>query len=142
MAVLYGCSTVWAATISAPVGAVLINEGAGFVLLKGSAELKPGARVMVNPGQVATITYSDTCAVKVDSGRVWTIQAAAPCAKGTGEVDLTGRMNDGILTPTEPVEAPGISGSTMLLIGAAAVGGGLLIACVADWCKSSKSSSP
>ena len=143
LAVLYGCSTVWAATISAPAGAVLINEGAGFVPLKGSAELKPGARVMVSPGQIATITYSDTCAVKVDSGRVWTIQAAAPCAKGTGEVDLTGRMNDGILTaPTEPVEAPGMSGSTMLLIGAAAVGGGLLIACVADWCRSSKSSSP
>jgi hypothetical protein len=122
---------------------VLINEGAGFVPLKGSAELKPGARVMVNPGQVATITYSDTCAVKVDSGRVWTIHSAAPCAKGTDAIDFTSRMNDGILTgPTEPVEAPGINGSTMLLIGAAAVGGGLLIACVADWCKSSKSSSP
>jgi hypothetical protein len=98
---------------------------------------------MVNPGQVATITYSDTCAVKVDSGRVWTIQAAAPCAKGTGVVDFTGRMNDGMVSvPTEPEEPPGMSGSTMLLIGAAAVGGGLLIACVADWCRSSKSSSP
>jgi hypothetical protein len=143
LAVLYGCSTVCAATVSGQSGAVLISEGAGFVPLKGTAELAPGARVMVNPGQVATITYSDTCAVKVDSGRVWTIQAAAPCAKGTGVVDFTGRMNDGVVSvPTEPEEAPGMSGSTMLLIGAAAVGGGLLIACVADWCRSSKSSSP
>jgi hypothetical protein len=141
LAVLYGCGTVCAATVSGPAGAVLINEGAGFVPLKGSAEVAPGARVMVRPGQVATITYSDTCAVKVDAGRVWTIQAAAPCAKGTGGVDFTGRMNDGVMSP-EPDPTPGMSGSTMLLIGAGAVGGGLLIACVADWCKSSKSSSP
>ena len=41
-AVLYGCSTVWAAAISAPAGAVLINEGTGFVPLKGSrARLRP-----------------------------------------------------------------------------------------------------
>jgi hypothetical protein len=143
LAVLYGCSTVFAATVSGQAGAVLINEGAGFVPLKGSAELAPGARVMIRPGQVATITYSNACSVKVDSGRVWTIQAAAPCANGTGGVDFTGRMNDGVLSaPTEPAEPPGMNGSTMLLIGAAAVGGGLLIACVADWCKSSKSSSP
>jgi hypothetical protein len=32
---------------------------------------------MVNPGHVATITSADTCAAKVGSGRVWTIQAAA-----------------------------------------------------------------
>ena len=125
LAVLYGCSKVCAATVSGQAGAVLINEGAGFFPLKGSAELAPGARVMVRPGQVATITYSDACSVKVDSGRVLTIQAAAPCAKGTGGVDFTGRMNDGVLTaPTEPVEPTGVSGSTMLLIGAAAVGAG------------------
>jgi hypothetical protein len=99
---------------------------------------------MVRPGQVATIAYSDACTVKVDAGRVWTIQAAAPCAKGTsGVVDFTGRMNDGVMSPEpEPEPTPGMSGSTLLLMGAVVVGGGLLIACVADWCRSSKSSSP
>jgi hypothetical protein len=49
---------------------------------------------MVNPGDVATITSGDTCAVKVGSGLLWTMQAAAPCAKGNHQIDLTGRMDE------------------------------------------------
>ena len=140
LALLYGCGTICAATVSGPSGAVLVNEGKGFVPLSGPANVGPGTRVMVKPGQVATITYSDACSVKVGSGRVWEIQPGTPCPNGEHAIDLTGRMNDGMPQGHEPEEA-GIAPGTALLIGGAVVGGGLIIACVVDWCKS-KSSSP
>ena len=123
-----------AATVSGPSGAVHVNAGKGFVALTGPAEVGPGAQVMVKPGQVATIAYGNDCSVKVGGERVWTVQAVPPCAKGGGEVDLTGRMNQ-----AGPGE--GIGGGA-LLIGGAIIGGGLLIGCLASWCRNDKSSSP
>ena len=73
----YASSTVSAATVTAPSEAVLINESTRSVPLVGPPELAPGTRLMVNPSQVATIAYADTCVVKVGSGRVLTIQEAA-----------------------------------------------------------------
>jgi hypothetical protein len=96
---------------------------------------------MVKSGQVATITYSDSCSVKVGSGRVWEIQPGTPCPNGKHAIDLTGRMNDGMGPQGPEPEEAGIAPGTALLIGGAVVGGGLIIACVVDWCKS-KSSSP
>ena len=142
LAVLYGCGSVCAATVSASTGAALINEGKGFVPLNGHADLSPGARLMVRPGQVATITYSDSCSVKVGSGQVWVIQPGVPCPSGAREVDLTGRMNDGMGPPPAPEEpAEGISPGKGLLIAGGIVGGGLLIACIVDWCKHKHSGS-
>ena len=141
LAIAYGCSTVCAATISGPSGAVLINEGNGFVPLAAATDLAPGARVMVNPGQVATITYSDSCSVKVGSGRVWTVQPAAPCANGTREVDFTNRMNDGMGPGPGPGYGDaGFDARTGLLIGGVVIGGGLLIVCAVDWCQKRKHS--
>jgi hypothetical protein len=130
-----------AATVANQGGTVLVSKGDGFTPVANDTDLPPGARVMVKPGGLAKITYSNECAVRVGPG-VWQVQPSAPCAKGNAEIDFTGRMNDGVVTvPTEPAPAPAMGG-TWLLIGAAVVGGGLLIACVADWCRSSKSSSP
>ena len=132
-AVVYTSATVSAATVSGPSGAVLVNEGNGFQPLKGATELAPGASVMVRPGAVATITYSNTCAVKVGSERVWTIQAQAPCASGGTEIDLSTRMNQA--GPGEGM------GAGTLALGALAVGGGVaLIGCLVSWCKSSSNS--
>jgi hypothetical protein len=82
---------------------------------------------LVNPGQVAAITYSDTCAVEVGSDRVWTIQEAAPCANGNRGIDFTGRMNHSgsavWFTQIDPV-----------IVGSVAVGVGLIIGCIASWC--------
>jgi hypothetical protein len=132
-----------AATVANQGGTVLVSKGEGFTPIAFDTDLPPGGQVMVKPGGLAKITYSNECAVRVGPG-VWQVQPAAPCAKGTTEIDFTGRMNDGMVTgPTEPVETPGPGmNGTWVLIGAAVVGGGLLIACVADWCRSSKSSSP
>ena len=133
---LYGCSTVCAATVSGPSGSVFVNRGSGFVPLAGDTELAPGGRVMVQPGAVAVITYGTACTVKVDSGRVWTIQGAAPCANGVGDIDFTGRMNQ-----SGPGMLPEFT-LDPLIVGALAAEGVLLIGCIAAWCTSSKSASP
>jgi hypothetical protein len=140
VAVVYGCGAVCAATVSGPSGAVLVNEGSGFVPLSGSGDVAPGARVMVNPGQVATITYADGCSVKVGSGRVWVIQPGNPCPNGSREIDLTGRMNDGMGSLKDSPPEASYSHDGLLIAGA--VGGGILIGCVVDWCKKRHSSSP
>ena len=130
-----------AATVANQGGTVLISRGEGFTPIANDTDLAPGGQVMVKPGGLAKITYSNECTVHVGPG-VWQVQPAVPCTKGTTEIDFTGRMNDGVVTvPADPAPAPAPSG-TWLLIGAAVVGGGLLIACVADWCRTSKSSSP
>lgn len=132
IALLYGCSSVCAATVSGPSGAVLVNQGSGFVPLTKDAEVAPGGQVMVKSGSVAMITYGSNCSIKVGSGRVWTIQEASPCTNGAGEIDLTNRMNqDG---------GGGGGAGTALLVGGVAIGGGLLIGCLVSWCKSDKSS--
>jgi hypothetical protein len=127
-AILYGCSTVSAAVISGPNGSVLINKGNGFVGITGNVDLAPGGQVMVQPGAVATISYANNCRVRVGSG-LWTVQDAAPCANGAGEIDLTGRMNQ--MGPGDD----GAHGVHPLLIGGLAIGGGLLIGCLVSWCK-------
>ena len=130
-----------AATVANHGGSVLVSKGDGFSPIANNTDLAPGGQVMVRPGGLAKITYSNECTVRVGPG-VWQVQPVAPCANGNAEIDFTGRMNDGVVTvPTEPALAPAPSG-TWLLIGAAVIGGGLLIACVADWCRTSKSSSP
>jgi hypothetical protein len=142
LALLYGCGAVSATTVSGANGAVLVNDGKGFVPLSGSADVAPGSRVMVSPGQVATITYSEGCSVKVGSGRVWVIQQGNPCPNGAREVDLTGRMNDG-MGSLKDSPAPAESHDGLLIGGAAVVGGSLLIVCVVDWCnQTSKGASP
>ena len=122
---LYGCSTVFAATVSGPSGSVHINQGNGFVPITNDAQLAPGGQVMVKPGAVAVISYGNNCSVKVDSGRVWTIQEAAPCAKGEAEIDLTTRMSQA-----------GMGGGPDPLVVVAIAGGVVLVTCLVWWCRS------
>ena len=123
---LYGCSTVFAATVSGPSGSVHINQGNGFVPITKDAQLAPGGQVMVKPGAVATISYGNNCSVKVDSGRVWTVQEAAPCANGVAEIDLTTRMNNSGMGYADH--------NPLLILGIA--GGVALVTCLVWWCKS------
>jgi hypothetical protein len=134
-----------AATVASVTGTVLISKGDGFAPLKSDTELPPGGQVLVRPDSVAMITYPSDCTVRVGAG-VWQVQPKAPCANGTREIDFTGRMNDGLPEPVAappPPEVEGYDHRRELLIGAGIVGGGLLIACLVDWCKKEhKSSSP
>ena len=129
IAVLAACaalsapSLAIAATISGESGAVLVNDGRGFVPVAGPAEFAPGAQVMVKPGQVALIDYGN-CTVKIGSDRVWIVQPAAPCTGGISEIDLTTRMNQSgpLVTSNEGVAV------VATLIGLAVAG---VIACIA-----------
>ena len=81
-----------AATVVQQAGSVLVNKGEGYAPIAADAQVAPGTHVLVQPGGLAKITYSDTCAVRVGSG-VWTVQSTAPCVPGTSEIDFTARMN-------------------------------------------------
>jgi hypothetical protein len=109
-----------------PTAAVFIDKGRDLSARR-SPELAPRTRPMVNPGDVASIPNADTCAVKVGSGRLWTIQAAAPCAKGTHQIDLTGRRTD---------RGPrfGLPGVDPVIVGSVAVSVGPVIGRLASWC--------
>mgnify|MGYP001199976966 CR=1 FL=1 len=111
-AVLLGCTSVNAATVSKQSGAVLINTGSGFSPILSEAELAPGHQIMVPPGGLASITYANNCVVRVGSG-IWLVQAAPPCANGATEIDFTTRMNQA----TDPTPPPGIP--PLLVVGGA-----------------------
>src|SRR5262245_63470630 len=83
----------------------MVSKGDGFVPLAAAAEMMPGSKVMVGPGGVAMIVYAGGCIVRVGSG-LWVVQDAAPCDKGTTELDFTGRMNEGLLNREPPPPPP------------------------------------
>jgi hypothetical protein len=129
-----GAMAAKAATVSSQGGTVLVSSGEGFRALTGPAQLAAGNQVMVRPGGVATIAYGSDCLVRVGSG-VWLVQAAAPCAPGTREIDFTGRMNQQPPADPPPVDQepppeggglPGIDPVTGLVIGGVVVGGVVL----------------
>jgi hypothetical protein len=136
MAVTLAGFPAGAATVSNKTGVVLVSKGEGFVPVAGHVELAPGGRVMVNPGGLATITYAANCAVHVGSG-YRTVQEAAPCAKGTTEIDFTGRMNQQGPPNQQDDANPFVTGA--LVVG----GGALVLSCVFWWCQSdNKPASP
>lgn len=138
LALAYSCGAVSAATVSGPTGSVLVNKGGGFAAITSSTDVAPGAQIMVKADAVAVISYGEGCSVRIAPGRVWTVQEGIPCAAGAQEIDFTTRMNhSGSLK-----DDPGSSGIPRdhYLIGGAVVGG-LVIACLVDWCKD-KSASP
>jgi hypothetical protein len=141
IAVLTACTLLWAptlasaATVSGASGAVFVNAGKGFVPLAGAAEFAPGAQVMVKPGGYAQLAYAGNCTVKVGSG-LWTVQPGVPCANGTTEIDLTGRMNQATAPMVTSNEGTAV---VTALIGVAVAG---VIACIAMCDKIIKPASP
>src|SRR5262245_31529025 len=91
----------------------------------------PGSKVMVGPGGFALIVYARGCVVRVGSG-LWVVQDAAPCDKGTTELDFTGRMNEGLLN-REPPPPPPRPALDPLIVGGVIVGGAV-VACLV-WCR-------
>jgi hypothetical protein len=113
-----------AATVSNQGGEVLVNRGQGFVPVAANAELAPGGQVLVQPGGLATIAYASNCTVRVGSG-VWAVQATAPCAQGTAEIDFTGRMNQA--GPGAGTDPPGGGALTAVLLATGGIIAGALI---------------
>jgi len=84
------CGTAsWAATLEPVQGDLWINHGKGFEKVNSRMEAKVGDSVMVNPGGIAKVTYSDGCQANVKPGAVMTITRLSPCASGSLAADLT-----------------------------------------------------
>ena len=84
------CGTAsWAATLEPVQGDLWINHGKGFEKVNSRMEAKVGDSVMVNPGGIAKVTYSDGCQANVKPGAVMTIARLSPCASGSFAADLT-----------------------------------------------------
>ena len=114
-----------AATVGSQSGELMINSGAGFQVVRSSAEVASGAQIMVRNG-TAVISYSSTCSVRVGPGRVWTVAPAAPCSAGVAMLDMTSAMYQ--QAPPAPTDA------TPLLIGGGAlvIGGVIYLATKGD----------
>ena len=80
-----------AATLDAIQGEVMINRGGGYMFVSGSAELKPGDKIIANSGGNAQLTYPDGCGVPLQAGSVVTVGKQSPCVNqaGTGTPGLT-----------------------------------------------------
>ena len=67
-------------------GNCYISHGRGFQPVKGEVNAGPGDTVMVSPGGMAEIVYSEGCKIDVEPGAVMTIAAVSPCGAPTQQV--------------------------------------------------------
>ncbi len=72
---------VTAATVDGSQGGVVLNQGGkGYKTITGQVTVNPGDMLMVHPGKVAMIVYSDSCIVPVEPGKVVSVQLVPACA--------------------------------------------------------------
>lgn len=71
-----------AATVHVTGGQVFLSHGEGYRRLAGSAQARPGDRVVANPGGSGQIVYPDGCKVEVLPGTVAIITKQSPCGGG------------------------------------------------------------
>ena len=146
-------------------GNVVVNRGEGFEPVKGSVELATGDQVVVGPGGTATLSYGGGCNVPVAPEAVVSVSAKAPCPPAkpgqvVGQQVPTHAVNPGGVqnpggAPVDPIDpdAPadpnaanpvdgggfgGMSGTTLAVVGGAAVAIGVGVAIAVN----SKSASP
>jgi hypothetical protein len=113
--VLSASGAAHAAVLDAIQGAVLVNGGGGYRVVKGSMQLKPGYSVMANRDGRAIVSYSDGCNVPVEPGSVVTVAQSSPCSARAGYI-ATG--SNGANAP-----APGGWDASTVGVGALAVAG-------------------
>ncbi|MBG1233220.1 hypothetical protein [Aestuariivirga litoralis] len=78
-------------------GKVLVDQGSGFAPASGTIELHQGDRVFVGQNSSATINYG-SCSLMIKKATVYSVAAAAPCAKNEKTASL---QDDGnvVITP-------------------------------------------
>lgn len=72
-----------AATVAEVQGTVLVNTGQGFRPAVAGQELPAGAKVMINAGGRARISYPNFCVATLSPGQVYTVPQQAPCGAGS-----------------------------------------------------------
>ena len=110
-ALLVTAGNTQAATLRAIQGEVMVNHGQGYGTVKGETEVYPGDSVVVGPTGSAEIIYAEGCHVPVAVGAVAVVSAEPPCL-------TTGALNGPL----------SVSNSTLLTVGAVALGGAGLAA--------------
>jgi hypothetical protein len=116
---------VYAATVRALQGQVLVNSGQGYRLVDGSMQMGPGATVVANPGAVAQVVYPNGCTVTVQPGSVYLIASQEPCLATAREQIQTNQAGPSKKSESK-TETAGQSGlsPTTLALGAAVIGAG------------------
>jgi hypothetical protein len=77
-----------AATVHAFDGHVSINRGDGFTHVAGDSTVHPGDLVMAGAHGGAEIVYDDGCRMKVDPGSVIRVSDTSPCQFGSNGSNL------------------------------------------------------
>jgi hypothetical protein len=100
-----------AATVHVTGGQVFLSHGEGYRRLVGSAQARPGDRVVANPGGSGQIVYSDGCKVEVKPGTVAIVTQQSPCGGGA----TVGTGGDSSLYAIGAVIVGGAVGAAALL---------------------------
>ncbi len=77
---LFAAGAAHAATLSDIKGDVRVSHGEGFVAVKGSAEVEPGAKIKVGQKAGVKLVYSDGCSINVPAGALATVAKQSPCS--------------------------------------------------------------
>jgi hypothetical protein len=124
-----------AAFVEVVKGPVSVSHGEGFRPVKGTAEVGPGWSVMAGPGGQGKIVYSSGCVVQVNPGSVVTVDANGQCNRAAAAKPYyLGHAARVDCDPDSKLGCPEPERRFPWLWAGALVGGGLLIACIADWC--------
>jgi len=100
-----------AARVVPVTGEVLVNAGAGYHLVAGVVDLKPGDSVIAKLSAQASLIYGDGCTVDVVPGMVAWVEFTSPCA------DKPDRLRD----PAPVLPAPRVFDPAWLIHGAAQI---------------------
>lgn len=84
---LYFTGHAQAAMVEVIQDKVSVNAGHGYVRITGSANVRPGASVMVAPGGSADIVYDNGCRQRVEPGSVAVVRHDPPCDFGAIPAD-------------------------------------------------------
>ncbi len=72
------------AEVSPVHGEILVNAGAGFRVITGAAQLKPGDATFARSKALGRLVYADGCSIVVAPGAVFWIRAQSPCKADAG----------------------------------------------------------
>jgi hypothetical protein len=118
---LAGSTASWAQSGGASIanvlrfhGKVLVNNGQGFLPVRGRVAVKAGDRVFVGKNSRAIVAYNG-CDVKIETPGIYTVPHRLPCAQVVGNAGSTSTGG-----ATVPGGTPQLG--TVTLIGAVVVG--------------------
>lgn len=132
IAVALFASGTEAATLHIEKGNVLLSRGAGYETVTSSRHLDVGDTVAARAGAKAKVVFDDDCRVSLEAGMVLTIQQQSPCGSNVepNAADVASDAppaSDTVLgndwNGTTEVVSSGTTGTELIFLGAAAVGG-------------------